>query len=182
MENVCRKGIIKMINLIVAISENNVIGRNGSIPWYLPGDLARFKFLTMGKTVVMGRKTYESVVARLRDKNLEPLKGRRKIVLSHNINFNAPHCEVVTGWAHIKRESDEGKEFWVMGGAKIYEVFLPFANHLYLTKVHAVVEGDTFFPQWDKNEWEWAYEPLNMIAEINPRDQHRWSIEDYRRK
>lgn len=169
-----------MINIIVAVSENNVIGKNGKMPWYLPGDLARFRHLTMGKKVVMGRKTYVSLFDNLKDKTAEPLKGREKIVLSRDSKFAAPHCATMTNWRNIESRSNAGEEFWIMGGAEIYRLFMPIADFLYMTIVQAVVEGDAFFPIWDKNSWEWAYDPINAIVEPDPRDQYKWDILDLR--
>lgn len=170
-----------MINIIAALSENYVIGKDRKMPWYLPGDLARFKYLTMGKIVVMGRKTYESIVEGMRDKTKEPLPGRYKIVLTRDPEFKAPYCEVVTDWAHIERESNGGKEFWIIGGQEIFQIFLPITNFMYLTRVETILEGDAFFPVWNENDWTDAYDPLNMIAETGPKDQYRWHTTDLRR-
>lgn len=159
-----------------------MIGNKGKIPWYLPGDLARFKKLTMGHTVVMGRKTYESILTVMKDKSKEPLPGREKIVLTRQRNFVAPHCKVQWQWPLIIAEANyDRRNYFIIGGFEIYKIFMPHAERLYLTKVDAEVEGDAFFPRWNRHEWEWAYDPLNMIAETTPQDQYKWHIEDYRR-
>lgn len=171
-----------MINIIVAVSRNNVIGDKGKIPWRIPSDLARFKQLTMKKTVVMGRKTYDSLISRLKDKNAEPLPGRRKIVLTRDPRFSAPHCSIVTNWRDIESRSNAGEEFWIIGGAEIYHLFLPIADFLSMSVVQADFEGDTFFPRWNAKDWEWAYDPLNAIVKPDPRDKYRWEIRDLRSK
>jgi len=171
-----------VIKIIVAVSRNNVIGNEGKIPWRIPSDLARFKQLTMDKTVVMGRKTYDSLIAGLKDKTAEPLKGRQKIVLTKDATFNAPHCRVVTNWRDIESRSNAGEEFWIIGGAEIYRLFLPMADFLLMSLIEATFDGDTFFPRWDSKDWEWAYDPLNAIVEPDPRDEYRWEIRDLRSK
>jgi dihydrofolate reductase len=170
-----------MINIIAAISENNVIGNNGNIPWRLPGDFARFKHLTMDKNVVMGRKTYESLFDHMKDRAAEPLKGRNKIVLTNDPAFKTPYCTVILDWLEIKRRSEAGEEFWIMGGGKIYELFMPITDFLYLTQVRIIAKGDTFFPKWNGDEWEWAYDPLNAIVEPHPKDEYKWDILDLHR-
>lgn len=171
-----------MINIIVAVSRNNVIGDNGKIPWRIPSDLARFKALTMNKTLVMGRKTYDSLVARLKDKTTEPLPGRKKIVLTKDPKFPAPHCSIVNNWRDIESRSNAGEEFWIIGGAEIYRLFLPMADQLFMSLVQADIEGDVFFPRWCPKDWEWAYDPINAIVEPDPRDEYRWEICDLRSK
>jgi dihydrofolate reductase len=173
-----------MIKIISAISDNGVIGiNNGDIPWYLPGDFKRFRTLTMNQWLLIGRKTQQSIYRHLKNPLSEPLKGRKKIVLTHDPNYNVAYCDTVTDWQHILCESREGKDFFIAGGEEIYKIFLPYAKEMYLTRVHVTIpDGDAFFPAWNESEWESAYEPLNMIAEKDPRDQYNWHITDYRRK
>jgi dihydrofolate reductase len=125
-----------VIALVAAVSRNRVIGRDGELPWHLPGDLAHFKALTSGATVVMGRKTYESIPPRFR-----PLPNRRNVVLTRN-GFQANGAEV----RHSLAEATQGDCF-VIGGATLYAQALPLADRLHLTEVDADVEGDTFFPE-----------------------------------
>lgn len=139
------------ISLIWAMSKNRAIGRNNKLPWHLPKDLNYFKRLTTGKPVIMGRKTYESIG--------KPLPNRCNIVITRDRSFSANGVNVV----HSVNEAFEraeaeclvngADETIVMGGAEIYQACLPRANRLYITFVHANVEGDAFFPDFDLNEY-----------------------------
>jgi len=138
--------------LIVAMAQNRVIGINNNLPWYLPNDLKYFKAVTMGKPVIMGRKTHESIG--------KPLPGRTNIVITRDTAFQAEGCKIVHSLPEAIElaESicliDGGEEVIVMGGAQIYELALADTDRLYLTKVHADVEGDAFFPEVDKQRWQ----------------------------
>lgn len=134
-----------MISLIVAVSANNVIGAEGELPWRLSDDLKRFKRLTMGKPVIMGRLTWESIG--------RPLPGRQNIVLTRRADFAACGCDVVTSPAEALRVAGDADEIVIIGGSQVYELFLPKAGRLYLTRVHADVDGDAFFPEIDKDAW-----------------------------
>lgn len=137
------------ISIAVAMSENNVIGRNSDLPWHLATDLKRFKRMTTGHTVIVGRKTHEAIVWRLG----RPLPGRRTIVLSRNPDFAAPGCEVVqTLPGAIARVTGEAEVF-VIGGAEVYRSALEYADHIYLTRVHASITGDAIFPGVDFSGW-----------------------------
>ncbi len=137
--------------LIVAMAENRVIGRDGGLPWRLSADLKRFKALTMGKPIVMGRKTYESIG--------RPLPGRANIVVSGKPEFTAEGVIHVRSIADALRRAeaiaaDDGvDEIMVIGGAAIYEATLPHADRIYLTEVHQTVNGDTWFPEFDRGSW-----------------------------
>lgn len=134
------------ISLIVAMSDNRVIGNNNQLPWHLPNDLKHFKALTMGKTIVMGRKTYESIG--------KALPGRRNIVMSSDLNFKAPDCQVVHTMEDLEEIVDfRDSEIMIIGGARLFEQFLERASALYLTQVHAVVRGDVMFPEL-KGMWK----------------------------
>ncbi|MCS7004420.1 MAG: dihydrofolate reductase [Cytophagales bacterium] len=128
------------ISLIAAISQNRVLGKNNHLPWHLPDDLKRFKQLTLGHTVVMGRKTFESIG--------KALPQRRNIVMSRQANFIAHGCWVVASVSQVLELVQEWNEteLFVIGGGEIYRKMLPIATHLYLTEVYTTVEGDTFFP------------------------------------
>lgn len=137
--------------LIVAAAENGVIGRNNALPWHLPEDLRYFKRLTMGKPIIMGRKTFASIG--------KPLPGRTNIVITRNPVFRAEGVKVVSSLAaalelaqHVALV-DGAEEAVVIGGAEIYRAALPQADRLYLTEVHAVVEGDAVLPDIDWNKW-----------------------------
>jgi dihydrofolate reductase len=137
--------------LIWAMSRNRVIGRNNALPWYLPEDLKYFKRVTMGKPIIMGRKTWESIG--------RPLPGRTNIIVSRNTNFEAEGAKVVHSLDEAMEMAEnialinDGDEAVVMGGAEIYRQALSRADRLYLTQVHAEVEGDAFFPEFDIERW-----------------------------
>lgn len=134
-----------MISLVVAASTNNVIGAKGELPWRLSGDLQRFKALTMGKPVVMGRLTYESIG--------RALPGRQNIVITRQPEFEAEGCDVVQSVDAAVKTAGDAEEIMVIGGSHIYQAFLPIADRIYLTRVHAEVEGDTFLPDVLADEW-----------------------------
>ena len=133
------------ISLIVAMDSNGVIGANGDLPWQISADLQNFKKLTMGKPLIMGRKTHESIG--------RPLPGRENIILTRNINYQADGCTVLHSLDDIFEHCRDVDEVMVTGGAGIYKQTLGQASHLYLTEVHTEIEGDTFFPEFDKGEW-----------------------------
>ena len=133
------------VSLIVAMAQNGVIGRGNRLPWRLPEDLRRFKASTMGKPILMGRKTFESIG--------HPLAGRLNIVLTRDAHWSATGVAVVhTVEAALAAAGDAG-ELMVIGGAEIYQLVMPFARRIYLTHVHAEVAGDTFFPAFDPTQW-----------------------------
>jgi len=137
-----------IISVIVAISENNVIGKDGKIPWHLPQDLKYFKKVTMGHHIVMGRKTYESIG--------RPLPGRENIVVTKQEDYKAEGCTIVhsLGAAIAIARMNSENELFIIGGSSIYETMMPDAQKLYLTKVFTTVEdGDAFFPAYDKRMW-----------------------------
>jgi len=134
------------ISLIVAISANNVIGANGELPWRLSADLKRFKAITMGKPMIMGRATYESIGT--------ALPGRQSIVMTRQLTFEAAGCDVVASAEQALAVAGDVEEVMVIGGNKIYALFLPMAERIHLTRIHAAFEGDTFFPDLDTNEWK----------------------------
>ena len=134
--------------IIAAVSENNVIGVKGNIPWKIPEDIQRFKSLTLNHPVIMGRKTFESILKSLG----KPLPKRRNIVLSS-------HLETQPG-IYVARTMEEAlslaenQDSYIIGGEQIYKLFLPHTDRLKITRVHAHYDGDAFFPQVDWNEWE----------------------------
>ena len=135
---------MKQISLIAAISPERVIGNENQLPWQLPADLQYFRKMTLVKPVVMGRKTFESIG--------RALPGRRNIVVSRNKAFQAPNCEVFT--TIDQALAIDSEEIMVIGGGRIYAAVLPKATRMYLTFVHQEFAGDTFFPAWDKDEWQ----------------------------
>jgi dihydrofolate reductase len=134
-----------IISLIVAMAANRVIGRQNKLPWRLPNDLRRFRALTLGKPVIMGRKTFESIG--------RPLDGRHNIVVSRNPDYRAEGCTVVHSSEAALAAAGSAAEIFVIGGAELYAQFLPRADRLYLTLVHAQLEGDTYFPPFDQTRW-----------------------------
>ncbi|HHU55554.1 MAG TPA: dihydrofolate reductase [Acholeplasmataceae bacterium] len=130
-----------MINIIVAISKNNVIGKNNDIPWHYPEDLKYFKKVTMGKKVLMGSKTFQSIINRLG----KPLPGRTNIVVTRNETFSYPGVIVINDLE--KYLKDEKDEIFIIGGSSIYSQTLPFADKLYITHIDKDFDGDTFFPE-----------------------------------
>lgn len=140
------------VSLIVAMAENRVIGRNNNLPWYLPNDLKYFKQATMGKPIIMGRKTYDSIG--------KPLPGRPNIVITRNVDFTAEGITVVNSLADALDQAEDlafingAEEVMVIGGAQIYTEALRKADRLYLTEVHAEVEGDAHFPEFDQADWQ----------------------------
>lgn len=140
------------IAMIVAVDEQGVIGKDNDLPWRLPDDLKWFKRVTMGKPLIMGRRTHESIG--------RALPGRLNVVLSRQPGFLAEGCVVVQDMdaalaAILAHHGDDNPvdEVVIIGGAGIYEAFMPDAERLYLTRVHATVEGDVRFPQWDPSQW-----------------------------
>lgn len=148
-----------MISIIVAASTNNVIGVQGALPWRLSDDLKRFKRLTMGKPVVMGRLTWESIG--------RPLPGRQNIVITRRGGYAAAGCDVVTSPAAALEIAGDAKEIMIIGGSEIYALFLPEAGRLHLTRVHAEIAGDAFFPEIDDDDWTLVSCDVNESSDDN---------------
>ena len=134
------------ISLIVAAATNNVIGRDGGLPWHLFDDLKRFKRLTTGKPIIMGRRTYESIG--------KPLPDRRNIVISSRDGLEIEGCEVVATPEDALKLAAGAEEVMVIGGGRVYEQMLPMADRIYMTRVHASVDGDTYIPDMSEDEWQ----------------------------
>lgn len=138
-----------MISLIVAIAHDNVIGRSNDLPWYLPADLKHFKTTTAGHTVIMGRKTYDSIAVRLGG----PLPNRHNVVVTRDQDLVIPGATVAHS-LEIALDDNENDEVFVIGGAEIYAQSLPHVDKLYVTEVDAdIIGGDTFFPAIDLGQW-----------------------------
>ena len=133
------------ISLVVAMARNRVIGKDNALPWRLPADLAHFKRVTMGRPIVMGRRTYESIG--------KPLPGRKNIVVTRNRDFSAPGCTVVASLEEAWRAAAGADEVCVIGGTSLFVESLPLADVIHLTEVEAEVAGDTYFPPFDRAEW-----------------------------
>ena len=139
-----------IISIIVAAATNNVIGRDNALIWHIPADLKHFKKITMGKPIIMGRKSYESIG--------KPLPGRRNIVISRNtgspVNENGPFFVGSIQAALDDARATHADEIFVIGGGEIYKQCLPMARRLYLTRVEKNYDGDTFFPTLNPHEWQ----------------------------
>ena len=134
------------LSIIVAMDRNHVIGANGDLPWHISADLQNFKKITMGKPIIMGRKTHESIG--------RPLPGRENIILTRDNNYQAEGCTVLQSLEDIFEHCKNVDEIMITGGAEIYQHTLEQASHLYLTEVHTEIEGDTHFPEFDRNQWQ----------------------------
>ena len=139
-----------MITLVAAVATNGVIGNAGRLPWSIPGELRRFRELTIGKPIVMGRATYESIGG--------PLDQRTNIVLTRDGRFDAPDIHRASGpeaaIAIARSVHGVEAEICVIGGAQVYQIFLPVADRLELTIVSLAPDGDTHFPDWDQDSWQ----------------------------
>jgi dihydrofolate reductase len=133
-------------SLIVAMSENRVIGRDHSLPWRLPADLKHFKDTTMGHPIVMGRKNHEDIG--------RPLPGRQNIVLTRQADYAADGCTVIHTPDELETVVPDGAEIMIIGGSEIYALFFPKVTRMYLTLVHAEIEGDAFFPAFGVGRWK----------------------------
>jgi len=136
-----------MISMIAAVADNRVIGNKNTIPWHMPADFKYFKETTLGKTVVMGLNTFNSIGGK-------PLPGRKHIILSNDPNYTPPaDCVVARSIDEVVEMVKDISEVMICGGASVYRQFLPLAKRLYLTYVHASPEGDTYFPEVNPAEW-----------------------------
>ena len=154
MEKPCK------ISLIAAMDRNRVIGRDNKIPWRLPAEMKWFKAATMGKSILMGRKTYESIG--------RPLPGRHNIVITRNWDYQAEGCTVVHTIGEAKTAAGKENELMVIGGAYLYAKMLPLADCLYLTFIEADIIGDTYFPEFLFEEWRVVQEDFFTADSNNP--------------
>ncbi len=150
------------LSLIAAVANNHVIGHENRMAWHMPADLKHFKQLTMNHTLIMGRKTYESIG--------KPLKGRKTVIVTKNKQYNAPGCLVAGSVEEVLRLVKEEQEVFVAGGAEIYRqtIDLPQTQRMYITRVYADVEGDAFFPRIDPVKWELVDKETHQTDEKNP--------------
>ncbi|MSR78635.1 MAG: dihydrofolate reductase [Candidatus Taylorbacteria bacterium] len=159
-----------MLSIIVATSENNVIGQLNKIPWYMPRDLKHFAAVTKGHTVIMGRNTYESIFARLG----KPLPDRTNIVVTRNSDFIAPGCTVVHSLEEAldqaTRSDLKNPEVLVIGGSQLYAEALPKTDKIYRTLIHTTLDGDAFFPALKPEEWKLIESKLEPKDDKNPFD------------
>lgn len=149
------------LTLIAAVARNGVIGRDNGLPWHLPADLQFFKQTTMGKPLLMGRRTWQSIG--------RPLPGRQMIVLSRDATYRAAGCPVAHSLEQALAIARPAPELMVIGGTALFEQTLPIAARMYLTRIEADVAGDTWFPRWDPTEWQLAWEEAHPAD-----DRHAW--------
>ena len=133
-----------MISIIAAMDENHLIGANNDLPWHLPADLQRVKQLTTGNSIILGRKNHESIG--------RPLPNRKNIVVTRDIHYEAPGCTVVNS-IDAAIDAADGDEIFIFGGANIYQQTLDIAQKMYLTFIHETFDGDTYFPDYDTDQW-----------------------------
>ncbi|MBK1723334.1 dihydrofolate reductase [Thiocystis violacea] len=150
------------LSIVAAVADNGVIGRAKGLPWRLPADLAHFRRLTLDKTIVMGRKTWESLPGLL--------PRRRHLVLSRDARFQAEGCKVCDSLEAAIADAAGEPELMVVGGASLYAEAMPLTSLVYLTLVHTQAKGDTYFPEWDRSEWREVARIQRPADEGNPFD------------
>ncbi|MFA9559872.1 dihydrofolate reductase [Evansella sp. AB-rgal1] len=148
-----------MISMIAAMGENRVIGKDGDMPWHIPNDLKYFKQVTSNHAVIMGRKTYDSIG--------KALPNRKNYIVTRDQEFEAPDGEVFHSVKDAESLMSSDEEVFVIGGATIYEQFLPIADRLYITLIHEEFEGDTFFPVIDEQVWKVVSSEKGKLDEKN---------------
>jgi dihydrofolate reductase len=150
-------------SLIVARASNGTIGRDNGMPWHLPADLAHFKRTTMGRPVIMGRRTWESIG--------RPLPGRRNVVVTRNAGYEAPGAEVVGSLEAAWRAVADADEAFVIGGGQLYAEALPGADRVYVTEIGEAIEGDTRFPDLDPGDWR-----QTVLGEQGPDERNAYRL------
>ena len=133
------------LSIVVAMDDNHLIGKGNGLPWHLPADLAFFKKITTGNSIMMGRKTYDSIG--------KPLPNRRNIVITRNLDISIPGCEVVGSIEKALSITQDEEEVMVIGGANLFVQLLPDVSRLYITHIKEEFEGETYFPYYDENDW-----------------------------
>ena len=149
-----------IVSMVVAMGENRVIGRDGGLPWHIPGDLKIFKKITMGKPIIMGRKTFESMP--------KALPNRTNIVLTKNKNYHAEGALVAKTIEEALTLAKEDSQPFIIGGAQIYSLFMDHCNRIELTRVHHDFEADVFFPKIDTSKWKISKEEFISKTEDQP--------------
>tara|TARA_B100000035_G_scaffold310947_1_gene319643 strand:- start:9482 stop:9964 length:483 start_codon:yes stop_codon:yes gene_type:complete len=145
------------IKIIAALSNNRVIGNKGKIPWFIKGELKRFKNITMNHNVIMGRKTYESIG--------NTLDGRKNIIVSSDKNLQIDGAVVEDSFDNALTQCDPNKDIYIIGGSKIYELALSYCDYLILTIIHKNIHGDTYFPEFNPSNWVLISETRNYDIE-----------------
>ncbi len=150
------------LSIISGMDRNRLIGQNNALPWHLPADMAFFKQTTMGKPILMGRKTWDSIG--------RPLPGRRNIVITRNPGFNPAGAEAVDSIEAALELVSGHPEAMLMGGASLYEQTMDLADALYITEIHHAFDGDAWFPEIDRNCWQEAAREEHRSDDLNPYD------------
>ncbi len=152
-----------MLSFVAAVAKNKVIGKNGNLPWYLPDDVKFFrqKTLTGSKTMIMGRKTFESLP--------KVLPGRKHIILTQNKDYKVDdeNVQIIYSLDDLIPYVNSEKEYFVIGGAKIFKMLLPYTKRMYITEIHKAFTGDTFFPDYDQSEWKVKEKKEGAVDERN---------------
>lgn len=153
-----------MLSIIVAVAENNVIGKDNKLIWHLPEDLKRFKRITSGHTIIMGRRTFESLG--------RVLPNRKHVILCNDkeLNIDDDNVEVLDDINLLDKYIESDEEHFIIGGATIYKLLMPKADKMYITHINESFEGDVYFPQIDEKEWKVIDEELGIKDENNPFD------------
>lgn len=157
-----------MIAMVACMSQNRVLGKDNKMPWHLPEELKYFRRVTMGHTIVMGRRTFESIG--------KPLPGRKNVILTRSSDYHPEGCEVVHQLEEVLAFQED---VYIIGGAKVYKQFLPYADRLYLTIIHEEMEGDAFFPEMGE-EWKVVEEQPGITNEQNPHPYTFYTFEKAR--
>lgn len=160
-----------IISLIAAMGRNRVIGKDNALPWRLPADMKRFKNLTLGKPIIMGRKTFESIG--------RPLPDRTNIIITRDKDFHAESCVIVYSLDEAIASVGGAEEIMVIGGSSVFQQFLPYAKRIYLTIIDEDIEGDVFFPEFDKNEW---HEQERIEYQPDEKNMYRYAFVTLERK
>jgi dihydrofolate reductase len=155
-----------LLSLIVAMDRNRLIGRGNALPWHLPADLKHFKTITMGKPIIMGRKTYESIG--------KPLPGRRNIVITRNADYQAPGCDVVTSFEAALKAAGNVDEIMIIGGTQIFQESFSRAQRIYLTLIDHEFEGDAWFPEYDAKQWKVISEEKHRQLDVDKEFEYRF--------
>ncbi|MFA8439526.1 dihydrofolate reductase [Pueribacillus sp. YX66] len=159
-----------MISFLVAMDRNRVIGKDNDLPWKLPADLAYFKKLTTGHTVVMGRKTYESIG--------RPLPNRQNVILTRDKQYTAENCVVIHSVEEaLELMNKKEDKYFIIGGSDLFEQFLPYVDRMYITFIDETFEGDTFFPEVDMSNWKLVLKQKGKKDEKN-RYEHSFLVYD----
>ncbi|HZG18180.1 MAG TPA: dihydrofolate reductase [Candidatus Bathyarchaeia archaeon] len=149
-----------MISLIFAMDRNRLIGKNNELPWYLPADLQYFKRITSGHTVIMGRKTYDSIG--------KPLPNRKNVVITRDSYLRLEGCMTCTSIPEVLDIIGTEEEAFVIGGAEVYKQFLPVADRMYITFIDESFEGDAYFPPYEEEQWRLIHTEQGIKDEKNP--------------